>query len=107
MEERRKLERFKLRLPTILKVESQNGEPNKNIINLKTDNICSGGAFFNTSSPLPEGTKVKLSINLLKLKTSIEEQPIIKICGKILRTEPAGMAIGFNSQYKIVTLSNK
>ena len=108
MEERRELERFKLRLPARIEVVSGKPEVGRDIISLETDNISSGGAFFHTLSPLPEGTQIKIDIvlNSLKLRTPRNRRPLIKVKGSVLRSEPTGMAIQFDRPYEIIPPSN-
>ncbi len=104
MEERRELERFKLRLPARIEVVSRVPEVEKDIINIETDNISSGGAFFHTLSPLPEGTQIKIDIvlNSLKLRIPKNRRPHIKVSGNVLRSEATGMAIRFDKEYRII-----
>ncbi len=104
MEERRELERFKLRLPARIEVVSRVPEVEKDIISIETDNICSGGAFFHTLSPLPKGTQIKIDIvlNSQKLRTPGNRQSHIKVSGNVLRSEAIGMAIQFDNGYKII-----
>ena len=104
MEERRELERFKLRLPARIEVVSGVPQVEKDIINIETDNICSGGAFFHTLSPFPEGTQVKIDLllNFQKLRTPGNRRSHIKVSGNVLRSEAIGMAIQFDTGYKII-----
>jgi len=108
MEERRELERFKLRLPARVEVVSQDPNVSKDILSLETDNICSGGAFFHTLSPLPKGIQVKIDmvLNSIKPTNSKEAGPTVKVGGNVLRSEPIGMAIQFDTSYKIIPPSN-
>ena len=98
------MERFELKIPA--KVQAVTAEPVPEMQDLHTSNICSGGAFFQTTQPLPEGTEVKidLRLNLDKLKELKEEhhQVYIKIKGKVVRTEPHGMSVCFDDDYLIV-----
>jgi len=78
MADRRHLERFDLKLPAMLEIISNCGEHNKKVINLITSNACSGGAFFDTDQPLPEGTdvKIELVLSIDKLKKIKGKQDI-------------------------------
>jgi hypothetical protein len=103
MVEKRRLERFDLALPAA--IEFINEHNDERIINLFTTNICSGGAYFHTNQPLPEGTQVKIDLVLLldklrKLKRE-HKKALIKVKGKVLRTESEGMAICFDKGYQI------
>jgi len=103
MVERRRLERFDLVLPA--EIEFINEHREERMINLLTTNICSGGAYFYTNQPLPEGTQVKIDLvlpldKLRKLKKE-HKKAFIKVTGKVLRTESEGMAICFDKDYQI------
>jgi hypothetical protein len=106
MTERRKLERFKLRIPARLEVVTQRRDVEEitPALNLTTVNICSGGAFFHTLSPLPEGTEVKIDmvLKLDRIRGLEGKSPLIGVRGRVLRTEPTGMAICFGKSYKIL-----
>jgi hypothetical protein len=100
--DRRKLERFDLKLPTKL---SWSGKDNKiESIELMTSNICSGGAYLATDSPLLTGTEVKISMilssdNILKMGG---QRSRIDVSGSVVRAEAQGMAILFDRKYKIL-----
>ena len=103
MKERRKLERFDLHIPA--KIELLIKKREKELIRLLTENVCAGGAYFHTTKPLPESTPVKIDLVLPldKLKTLKDEwkHALIKVTGKVLRSEPEGMAICFDEDYQI------
>ena len=93
----RRLERFSLKLPATIETVSDTEEHDKEVLNLLTANICSGGAFFHTDQPLPKGTSVKIDFVL-----SIDE--LKKLEGKqafINRADSNGMAICFGRDYAI------
>ena len=104
--ERRKLERFNLQLPA--KIESMaSGEDLENMAlpDILTSDICSGGAFFQTAAPLPEGTEVKIDLilpldNLEKIKDNFQHV-YVAVTGMVLRSEQRGMAVSFNRNYQI------
>lgn len=103
MGERRRLERFDLVMPAV--IELINERQDERMIHLLTTNICSGGAYFHTNQPLPEGTQVKIDLvlpleNLVKLKKE-HKKAFIKVTGKVLRTESEGMVICFDKDYQI------
>jgi hypothetical protein len=108
MKERRKLQRFKLRLPARIEVSPQTRGEEAKVLKLETDNICSGGAFFHTLSPLPEGTPVKAEIVLdtQRFRYPKDTRPLINIRGHVLRTEPTGMAIRFMKDFRILPHSS-
>ena len=104
MKERRALDRFSLRLPAKIQVVPRDPRTETHAVNLETDNICSGGAYFHTLSPLEVGTRVKIDFTL---KFRRQHPPknrgsLIKVKGSVLRSEPTGMAIGFDRSYKIL-----
>ena len=105
MDERRKLERFDLQVPAKIEVINQDRE--KEMLDLLTSNICSGGAFLHTTRPLPEGTQVKVDLILpfdkLKELKQDSQQVYIKVTGTVLRSETEGMAICFDEDYQIGT----
>ena len=97
MTDKRKLERFDLELPATIELLTSDQE--KSLLNLLTTNICSGGAYFHTTQPLPEGTQVKIDLvlpldKLRKLKDE-HKQAYIKVTGTVLRSKSEGMAIFF------------
>ena len=93
MVERRKLERFDLRLPAkIGEPEREKGVQN----NLLTRNICAGGAFFETKKHLLT-KKSRVSFDLV-VPTGVQ----IKVTGVVLRSEPTGVAVRFDNDYKMI-----
>lgn len=103
MENSRRLQRYSLKLPATLKIISEAEQHDQEIINLLTSDICSGGAYFQTEQPLPEGTSVKLDLilSIEELKKLESKHALIKVTGKVIRTEPTGMAICFEGDYTI------
>ena len=100
--EKRKLERFDLNIPAKIQVVS-GGE--KEEMKLTTSNICSGGAFFRTTQPLPVGTEITIDLVLSlgkfqKLK-DIKKQVSINLTGKVLHAETTGMGVCFDEEYQI------
>ena len=100
--EKRKLERFDLNIPAKIQVVSD-GE--KEEMKLTTRNICSGGAFFRTTQPLPVGTEITIDLVLplgkfQKLK-DIKKQVSINLTGKVLHAETTGMGVCFDEEYQI------
>ena len=70
----------------------------------ESDNIGLGGAFFDTPSPLPEGTPVKIdfALHFRRLLFPLNRRPLLRVQGHVLRLEPTGMAIRFEKRYTIV-----
>jgi hypothetical protein len=104
LEEKRALQRFDLEIPA--KIQSTTSDQEKRLLNLLTSNICSGGAYFDTTKPLPEGTRVKIDLVLpldrLKRLEDGCKQAYIKITGRVLRSGSKGMAICFDEDYQLV-----
>ena len=107
MKEKRELERFDLEMPATIELLTSDQE--KSLLNLLTTNISSGGAYFHTAQPLPEGIQVKMDLvlpldKLRKLKDE-HKQAYIKVTGKVLRSESEGMAICFDEDYQLLGVS--
>jgi PilZ domain len=99
--DRRKSERFDLKLSTEL---SYSGKDKKiESIELMTSNICSGGAYLATDSPLPMGTEVKMAmiLSLDNIQKMGGQRSRIDVSGSVVRTESQGMAIFFDRKYRI------
>lgn len=96
--------RFDLEIPATIELLTPDQE--REILNLLTSNMCSGGAYFHTTQPLPEGTQVKIDLVLqldrLKSLKEAYRQAYIKVTGEVLRSESEGMAICFDADYQIM-----
>lgn len=108
MAERRRLERFPLATPAQVIVESGFGEGAH--VSLKTKNVSSAGAYLYCTQPFLEGAQVKMEmlicLDTLGRRANGKERAKIKVRGKIIRVEDGGIAIRFESKYKITTVSN-
>ena len=100
--EKRKMERFNLKLPAKLTWTGKDNKPES--LEQLTSNICAGGAFFQTQKPLSVGTDLKINIILplerfknLKIKRSH-----IRVSGSVIRTDQLGMAVCFDKKFHIV-----
>lgn len=98
---KRKLERFPLELPARLFVNCE--EEATDCLDVTTSDICAGGAFFYTDTPLPVGTEmfVDLVLPLDELKKIKGKRANIKVKGAVVRTGEGGMAISFDKKYHI------
>jgi hypothetical protein len=94
-QERRNLTRFDLRLRSLLK-KLQDGEE---VLELFTRDVSSKGAFFLTSDPLPIDTSLSMTL-FLTIGRSLSS--MFSVAGKVVRTEDAGMAVRFDSNYTLV-----
>ena len=103
MQERRKYERFDLRLPGKIEVVTL-GKPE--VLHAVTRDVSAGGAFFHTAEPVPEGVQVKLIIILASegLKELTCAECLIKVGGTVVRSGPKGVAIGFVENYQVMPL---
>ncbi len=95
--EHRRAERFSLELPSRIRPVGE--EEAEKALELVTSDVCSGGAYFQTDSPLPVGTQVKIEmlLPLEKLKQIEGKQTYIKVSGAVIRTTEKGMAICFEN----------
>ena len=103
--ERRKIERFDLKLPTKLYCTGK-GKAQESI-ELVTSNVCAGGAYLMTSSPLPKGVRVKIELDLQfgRLNEFRVRPSIVDVSGYVVRSDHQGMAICFDRKYKILPYS--
>lgn len=102
--DKRKMERFSLELPACISVKDEDGI--QKTIELKTDNICAGGAFFKIDKPLSVGTDVimKVLLPFKEIKTINHKVPkvsCIDVTGSVMRRERHGMAVFFDKKYHI------
>ena len=100
VKERRGLERFKLRL--LAKVEVlASGE--KQVFNLVTNNISANGAYFHMLHPISNDTRVRVTITIASefVKEITGFQMRLTVEGRVVRSEPTGMAIQFNEHQEI------
>ena len=104
MGELRKHKRFKVRLPAKIEVVSRDPQGETQVVRAESGNIGLGGAFFHTLSPLPEGAPVKvdLALHFRNLVFPLNRWPLLRVQGRVLRSEPTGMAIRFEKRYRIV-----
>ena len=99
--ERRNYERFDLGLPATVEFLEL---AKRNTLSLTTSNISAGGVFFSTANSIAEGTKVNL--NLTVTSKSLEEQTgaqgLIRVEGRVVRSNSVGTAILFAQNYQIM-----
>jgi hypothetical protein len=92
--EKRTMQRFNLSLRAILSFANA---PSRE---MKTKDISIGGAFFETYDPMPEGTRVFLSIYPLHhLDDRPDSETVENLNGEVRRRTINGMAIRFDSQH--------
>ena len=100
---KRKLERFELKIPAHLHVVDKN---ETRAFKFMTENICSGGAFLSADQKIPISTKVNIHLFLsVKRFKKIEANNVfIKVDGAVVRTEDNGLAVCFDNNYKITPM---
>ncbi len=102
MVERRKFERYELKVPAQVETLARTARRKK--LSLKTANVCAGGAFFCTPHALTEGTKVRLEIVLTfngQKRLRDTRNARVRILGTVMRSQKDGMAIRFSEDYVI------
>ncbi len=107
MENRRAMQRFYLHLMSIVNVNSEKPESKMNSQYAVAENICAGGVYLRAIQPLGLNTKVKVEIFLPVQEYMIsmyKNISLIKISGKVVRKDDAGMAIEFDKNYSISPL---
>ena len=106
LSDRRKLQRFNLKLPAKVEILAP-GE--KRVLNLVTSDISANAAYFQMLNPISEGVSVRLKIcianDFIKKITGFEMR--LNIVGRVVRSEPTGMAIQFDENQKIERISAK
>ncbi len=108
MKERRRLERFGLNTCARVQVEPENGR--KVEFNLMTKDVSSDGAFLYTSQPLAEGVFVRMefliSSEMFRYQARASGRAKVGVKGKVIRVDSDGIAIGFDSKYKITNFNS-
>jgi len=107
--ERRIVERFDLEIPAKLRIMAADKAVDE--LDLRTENISCGGAFFRTQTPFPEGTDVRIDLilNLDRIKTLKTRvgNVHIELTGTVNRSEEFGMSVCFRPEYSIRPLEGK
>ena len=105
--ERRREQRFDLRLPARLETLSRHPDQTPVVLNLVTRDISSCGAFFPTEGALDIGTRVQVALVLIpeRPRTSEVKRALIEVTGRVLRKEVMGMAVDFEKGYKLAPLN--
>jgi hypothetical protein len=74
---------------------------------LKSSNISARGVYFVTDKPFPENSRVRINFVLhfsRAGKAGREKTILIKITGRVLRSERSGMAVTFDEDYQIMNI---
>jgi hypothetical protein len=92
--DKRGVQRFELKLHTVLQeLENRAGQ-----VELYTRDISSDGAYLRMEKPLPPDTPVELTF-FLPIRQKIRSK--IQTNGRVIRSDPEGMAVQFESKYNI------
>ena len=104
MEERRRFERFQLRLPVRMEVIISG---KRQVFDLETKDVSAAGVFIETSERFSEGTPVQLSMTLSsdRIRELTGSQSLIKVKGIVVRSAPTGLAVGFAGRKEILSLN--
>lgn len=98
--------RFDIETPAKVRILDNEGEM-LYMLNLVTQNICAGGVYFQLSTPLTGGTKVKVEMNLAvenlnRIVGRAHKHGFqIHVHGTVVRSVPLGMAVEFDEEYEI------
>jgi hypothetical protein len=109
MAERRRLERFELTAPALLSLASDGRAPRQ--LNLTTRDVSSSGAYlYCTSQPPVEGHRVRMelmiSLETLSKFVGTGGRARIRVNGTVVRVDKGGIAVRFESKYKITALGS-
>jgi c-di-GMP-binding flagellar brake protein YcgR len=108
VKERRKLERYQLRVPTTIELADETGK--KETLRLETKDISADGAYLVSSGFIAEGAHVKLemvlSVDRLKELIGSKKKVELRMEGKVIRREPNGVAVLFEKKYQIKALNH-
>ena len=103
MDEKRKYERFDLGLSgKIIALDSEHAE----VLDIVTNNVSAGGAFFHAAKPIAVGAQVKFIVTVAseKLKELTGAQGLMRVAGTVVRSNEEGTAICFGSEYELVPI---
>lgn len=105
MREKRQFERFEIQVPAVVKIPGDNGQTVK--LDLQTHNLSAGGTFIKLGESLSLGCEVKIDIMLsfeeLKTPTDPIGSLVLSTTGRVVRSDPDGVAICFNENYEFKT----
>ena len=104
MKEKRKYERFDLRLSgKIVADGSGHGE----VLDVVTHDVSAGGAHFHTTRPMAEGAQLNLVLTVTskKLQELSSAQGLLKAEGAVVRCTVEGTAICFSGEPEVVPIA--
>ena len=103
--DRRKLERFALGIPA--KIEWFDSKSDRVVMEVWTDNISAGGAYFKTPQPMSIASTIRVNLDLpIGMSNPQAQMPTahIEVTGNVLRSDLNGIAVGFDMDYKITPI---
>jgi hypothetical protein len=103
LREKRKQQRFPIALPSTIESDD-NHTP---VMSLVSRDVCAGGGYYPTDSPLPIGTQVlvKMIATLGGAEGGDAARTQISIPGNVVRADATGMAVCFTKRYKITSMA--
>ena len=102
MEERRRIQRFTLRLPCL--IYDWNGARGELLLKTRTRNVGIGGAYIDSNLPLPTGMRVGFALLIQPAgpRTDFSQSSCVSLTARVLRTGEEGMGMAFDDAYRIV-----
>lgn len=104
MQDRREQERFALELASKIAVGSS---ARSEVFECVTRDVSSKGAIFHLTEHIAEGVRVNLRLRLAteRLEELTGKHGLIEVGGQVLRCNRRGIAIRFDEDYRISTIS--
>jgi hypothetical protein len=104
MMERRKYERFALRLRGDIMAVDLGGEE---VLDVVTSDVSAGGAFLYTQKTETTGTRVQVRLNVAsnRLRELTGAHGLLKVAGTVVRSGTEGIAIFFNGEPEVVPIA--
>ena len=102
---RRKETRFPLGIPA--RISPASGPLKSVTLLLWSKDISSGGAYFETETPLPAGTTVTLNLMLPPREIDLDRYHCgqVEVTGRVLRRSGNGMAVCFADDYRFSSVA--
>lgn len=102
MEERRRMQRFTLRLPCL--IYDWNGTRGELLLKTRTRNVGIGGAYIDSSLPLPTGMRVGFALLIQPAgpRADFSQSSCVSLTARVLRTGEKGMGMAFDDAYRIM-----
>lgn len=104
---KRAMERFDLKVPALVTLKSNSPQASDTSMEMRTKDICAGGAYLITDTPLPINSRVDIDIRLALFDGAADKvrKSGILVSGSVIRTDAAGMAVQFNKSFQIFPTS--